>query len=80
MRWVSLGGGIAFTAPGYPVDRLATLLRAFAERFDVQVYLEPGEAVVTGAGELVTTVLDVVHNEATSPSSTRPSRRTCSTT
>jgi carboxynorspermidine decarboxylase len=29
----------------------------------VQVYLEPGEAVVTGAAELVTTVVDVVHNE-----------------
>ncbi len=64
MSWVSLGGGIAFTAPGYPVDRLATALRAFADRFDVQVYLEPGEAVVTGAGELVTTVLDVVDRGA----------------
>jgi carboxynorspermidine decarboxylase len=64
MRWVSLGGGIAFTAPGYPVDRLADGLRVFAERHEVQVYLEPGEAVVTGGGELVTTVLDVVHNEA----------------
>jgi len=64
LNWVSLGGGIAFTAPGYPVDRLADALRAFSERFGVQVYLEPGEAVVTGAGELVTTVLDVVHNAA----------------
>jgi carboxynorspermidine decarboxylase len=63
MRWVSLGGGIAFTAPAYPVDRLADGLRAFAERHEVQIYLEPGEAVVTGGGELVTTVLDVVHNE-----------------
>jgi carboxynorspermidine decarboxylase len=29
----------------------------------VQVYLEPGEAAITGCTELVTTVLDVVHNE-----------------
>jgi carboxynorspermidine decarboxylase len=64
MTWISLGGGIAFTAPGYPVDRLADALTTFAARFGVQVYLEPGEAVVTGAGELVTTVLDVVHNAA----------------
>jgi carboxynorspermidine decarboxylase len=64
LAWISLGGGIAFTAPGYPVDRLADALRAFSERFAVQVYLEPGEAIVTGAGELVTTVLDVVHNAA----------------
>ena len=63
VEWVSLGGGIAFTAPGFPVERLGALLRGFAERFAVQVYLEPGEACVTGAAELVATVLDVVHNE-----------------
>jgi len=65
LSWVSLGGGIAFTAPGYPVDGLASLLHRFAERFDVQVYLEPGDAVVKQAGELVTTVVDVVHNGGT---------------
>ena len=63
MEWVSLGGGIAFTAPGYPVERLCELLRALRERFGVQVYLEPGEACITSSAELVTTVLDVVHNE-----------------
>ena len=63
MAWVSLGGGIAFTAPGYPVERLCELLRALSERFGVQVYLEPGEACVTSSAELVTTVLDVVRNE-----------------
>ncbi|MEN9506836.1 MAG: hypothetical protein RI958_2762 [Actinomycetota bacterium] len=63
VTWVSLGGGISFTAPGYPVDRFCEALRAFAARFGVQVYLEPGEAVVTGSTELVTTVLDVVRNE-----------------
>jgi carboxynorspermidine decarboxylase len=63
MDWVSLGGGIAFTAPDYPVDLLSDALRRFADRFGVQVYLEPGEAVVTSTAELVTTVLDVVHNE-----------------
>jgi carboxynorspermidine decarboxylase len=61
--WVSLGGGIAFTAPGYPVDRFCDRLRDLAERFGVQVYLEPGEACITGSAELVTTVVDVVHNE-----------------
>jgi len=60
--WVSLGGGIAFTAPGYPIDRLAEGLRRFADRADVQVYLEPGEAAITRSAELVTTVLDVVDN------------------
>lgn len=63
VAWVSLGGGIAFTAPGYPVGRFCELLRRLRDRFDVQVYLEPGEACVTSSAELVTTVLDVVHNE-----------------
>jgi len=63
LKWVSLGGGIAFTAQGYPLEGLATLLRDFAERFEVQVYLEPGDAVVKQAGELITTVVDIVHND-----------------
>jgi len=63
MQWISLGGGISFTTPGYPIERFCSLLRDVADRFGVQIYLEPGEASITGAAELVTTVLDVVHNE-----------------
>lgn len=63
MEWVSLGGGLAFTKDGYPLEKFCVCLRAFSEKFGVQVYLEPGEAAVTGCAELVTTVLDVVHNE-----------------
>lgn len=63
LQWVSLGGGISFTSPGYDLDRFCGALSAFADRHGVQVYLEPGEAVVTGAAELVTNVVDVVHNE-----------------
>ncbi|MEO5723804.1 MAG: carboxynorspermidine decarboxylase [Ilumatobacteraceae bacterium] len=62
VQWVSLGGGIAFTGEGYPLQRFVELLRGLSSRFGVQIYLEPGEAVVTGCTELVTTVLDVVHN------------------
>jgi carboxynorspermidine decarboxylase len=63
LEWVSLGGGLAFTGAGYPLDAFCAKLRAFRRRFGVQVYLEPGEAAVTGAAELVTTVVDVVRNE-----------------
>ena len=63
MEWVSLGGGIYFTKDGYPLERFCEILRDFAERHGVQVYLEPGEAAITSSTELVTTVLDVVHNE-----------------
>ena len=63
LEWVSLGGGISFTRPGYPFDAFAQTLADFAARFDVDVYLEPGDAVVAGAGFLVTRVLDLVHND-----------------
>jgi carboxynorspermidine decarboxylase len=62
MAWISLGGGIHFTADGYPLDRLADRLRRFAGTFGVQVYLEPGEAAITGAATLEVTVLDTLHN------------------
>jgi carboxynorspermidine decarboxylase len=63
LEWVSLGGGIYFTLDGYPLEKLGEKLKQFSEYFKIQVYLEPGEAVVTGAGYLVTQVLDIVHNE-----------------
>jgi len=63
MQWVSLGGGIYFTKDGYPIDRFCEALKTFSEKYAVQVYLEPGEAAITQSAELVTTVLDVVHNE-----------------
>ncbi len=62
MDWVSLGGGIHFTGPGYPLDRLAARLKRFAQEFGVQVYLEPGEAAITGAATLEVTVLDTLFN------------------
>ncbi|MFN7923187.1 MAG: carboxynorspermidine decarboxylase [Bryobacteraceae bacterium] len=62
LRWVSLGGGIAFTHDGYPLEGFAAVLREFADRHGVQVYLEPGEAIVTRSTDMAVTVLDIVHN------------------
>ncbi|MCU0817067.1 MAG: carboxynorspermidine decarboxylase [Cypionkella sp.] len=62
LKWVSLGGGIHFTGEGYPLAKLAARLKRFSERFNVQVYLEPGEAAITGAASLEVTVLDVLNN------------------
>ena len=63
LEWVSLGGGIHFITPDYPLEKLAERLKGFSEKYGVQVYLEPGEASIHGAGSLVTTVLDTMHNE-----------------
>ena len=62
LRWVSLGGGISFTAPDYPVDALCERLRRFARTYGVQVYLEPGEAVVRGSTTLEVSVVDLGFN------------------
>lgn len=63
LEWVSLGGGIYFTKQGYPVEKFCKKLKDFSERFAIEVYLEPGEAVITRSATLVTKVLDIVHNE-----------------
>jgi carboxynorspermidine decarboxylase len=64
LEWVSLGGGIYFTQDGYPIETFAKKLADFSEKFDVQVYLEPGETAITQSGFFVTRVLDIVHNGA----------------
>ena len=63
LDWVSLGGGIYFTLEDYPLSAFCEKLKAFSEHFGLRIYLEPGEAVVTGAAWLVTKVLDIVSNE-----------------
>jgi carboxynorspermidine decarboxylase len=62
VQWVSLGGGIHFTGENYPLERFCDRLKAFAERYGVQVYLEPGEAAVTNSTTLEVTVLDTLFN------------------
>ncbi|MDD5005424.1 MAG: carboxynorspermidine decarboxylase [Candidatus Omnitrophica bacterium] len=63
LEWVSLGGGIYFTKEGYPLEKFCKKLKEFSKRFGVQVYLEPGESAITESTELVTKVLDIVHNK-----------------
>lgn len=63
LDWVSLGGGYYFTKEGYPVEKFAKKLKQFSKKFRVQVYLEPGETAITQSGELITKVVDIVHNK-----------------
>jgi len=62
LKWLSLGGGIFFTAPDYPIEKLALALKAFSERHNIQLYLEPGEAIITRCADLVVSVIDIVDN------------------
>lgn len=61
LRWVSLGGGIAFTSKHYPLQDFSRCLKAFSDKYSLQVYLEPGEAAVTESSALVVSVLDIVN-------------------
>jgi carboxynorspermidine decarboxylase len=62
MEWINFGGGHHITAPGYQIDALVDLIRDFSQRYQVQVYLEPGEAIAIGTGVLVCEVLDIAWN------------------
>jgi carboxynorspermidine decarboxylase len=62
MKWVNFGGGHHITRPDYDVDLLVSLVTRFRDRWKVDVYLEPGEAIALGTGVLVTSVLDVFVN------------------
>lgn len=61
IHWLNCGGGHWITKPGYDVALLVATLRALRARHPhLDVYVEPGEAVVVDSGVLVATVLDVV--------------------
>ncbi len=62
MRWINFGGGHHITRPDYDRERLVRLVAGFRERWQVPVYLEPGEAIALGTGVLVASVLDTFHN------------------
>ncbi|MDT8371798.1 MAG: carboxynorspermidine decarboxylase [Gammaproteobacteria bacterium] len=63
MQWVNFGGGHHITADGYNINGLVELVRDFMARYQVQVYLEPGEAVAIGTGILSCEVLDITFNQ-----------------
>ena len=65
MKWVNFGGGHHITREDYDIETLEKCISHVKKKYDVQVYVEPGEAVALNAGYLVTTVLDKVENGIT---------------
>ena len=63
MQWVNFGGGHLISAPDYDVDKLIQRIKSFSDTYQVQVYLEPGEAIAIRTGVLVSEVLDTMHNQ-----------------
>ncbi|HLU22974.1 MAG TPA: carboxynorspermidine decarboxylase [Bacillaceae bacterium] len=62
MKWINFGGGHHITRPDYDLDTLVRSIMYMKDKYDIDVYLEPGEAIALHTGYLVTTVLDVMEN------------------
>jgi carboxynorspermidine decarboxylase len=62
MKWINMGGGHHITRPDYDLDSLVRSICFFKDKYGLEVYLEPGEAIALNTGYLVSTVLDVVEN------------------
>ena len=65
MKWLNMGGGHHITRDDYDIPRLEKAIKRITEKYNVQVYLEPGEAIALNAGYLLTEVLDVLKNGST---------------
>lgn len=62
VEWINFGGGHHITREDYDIPRLEACIKRMQDKYGLDVYLEPGEAVALNAGYLVTTVLDMVQN------------------
>jgi carboxynorspermidine decarboxylase len=62
MKWINFGGGHHITRNDYDITTLEKCIMFFKDKYGVEVYLEPGEAVALNSGFLVSTVLDTMQN------------------
>ncbi|SPF47049.1 Carboxynorspermidine/carboxyspermidine decarboxylase [Candidatus Desulfosporosinus infrequens] len=62
MKWLNFGGGHHITRADYDIETLVRSIMFFQDKYGVDIYLEPGEAVALNTGFLVAKVLDIVDN------------------
>ncbi|WP_105125864.1 carboxynorspermidine decarboxylase [Streptococcus suis] len=62
IKWLNMGGGHHVTREDYDLDLLVSSIQHMQEKYGLEVYIEPGEAIALNAGYLVTEVLDIVEN------------------
>ena len=62
MKWLNFGGGHHITRSDYDVEKLIECILYMKNKYDLDIYLEPGEAVALNTGFLVSTVLDIIEN------------------
>ncbi len=59
ITYLNMGGGHWITKPFYDRERLIRLVKQAKKKYNVEVWLEPGEAVAIHTGVLRATVMDV---------------------
>lgn len=62
MKWLNMGGGHHITKKDYDIQTLEKCINYAKSKWNVDVYLEPGEAVALNAGYFVCRVLDIIKN------------------
>lgn len=62
LKWINFGGGHHITKPDYDRKALIDAIKYIREKYNLIVYLEPGEAIAVDTGYMVTEVMDIVHN------------------
>lgn len=60
IKWLNFGGGHHITREDYDLQTLEDSINFIKDKYNLQVYLEPGEAIALKAGVLVASVLDFV--------------------
>jgi len=63
IKWLNMGGGHLLTSPNYDIEGLVKCIKYFQEKYNLEIYMEPGEAIAINAGYLVSSVLDIIYNE-----------------
>ncbi len=63
MQWINFGGGHHITRDDYDIEKLLSCIKRIKEKYNLEVFIEPGEAFALNAGYLVTTVLDITEND-----------------
>ncbi len=62
LKWINFGGGHHITKDNYDIEKLKQCIKRMQDKYNLTVYLEPGEAVALNAGTLLCSVLEIMEN------------------
>ncbi len=63
LEWINFGGGHHITRKNYDIEKLIKIIKKFKTKYNnIEIYLEPGEAIGWQVGFLIASVIDIVNN------------------